>query len=351
MQKFANVIVCVETSLLKARVLASIVLLLATVGPALATDISGEKSGPLVFVSENKSTFSEIISGVPAENSIQIHGHLHMPKRPPSKVPAAVILPGAGGFDEDDDRSLVKALNEIGIAVLAFDPNKARNIPQWQVAARTISDAMRVCDAYGGLKALSMHPRIDSERVAAIGRSRGGSVVLLAASEVIRRSLTNEELRFAAHIGIYPGCYAQLMEPEFTGAPVLMLLAEKDNVTPARSCLDYMERIKATGNPIRAIVYDKAAHGFTKSALHARTVEVKGLADVSRCINRHLLVQNDGSWYFPHEEKTYDSQPSFYDLNGDCAVSDRGVIGDPSKVRKKSFSDIQSFLKEVLALQ
>jgi len=316
-----------------------------------AKETARNEGGPLTFVSENRPTFKDIIERGVQDNSIYIQGHLYMPKRPDAKVPAAVILPGAGGFDEDDDRALVNALNEVSIAALAFDPNKARNISEWPVAARVISDAMRVCDAFGALKALSVHPGIDSKRVAVIGRSRGGLVALLTASEIIRRALVGNELVFAAHIAVYPGCHVQMKEPNFTGAPILMLLAEKDNVTPARLCLDYMGRIKTHGHPIQAITYKGAAHGFTKSTLYRRTIKLKELPDVSKCIDRHLLVQNDGSWYFSYKNKVLDTEPSFYDLNADCVRPAQGVIGDPTGVRIQSFKDIQTFLKEVFALQ
>ena len=121
--------------------------------------------------------------------------------------------------------------------------------------------------------------------------------------------------------------------------------------TPARECLEYAERIRSAGHSIKETTYKGAAHGFTKSALARRTVKVRGLPDNTKCTDRHLLLQGDGSWHFPHANKVFDTQPWYLDLRTDCSRPNQGVVGDPTGVRQRSHKDIQAFLREVFVLQ
>ena len=69
-------------------------------------------------------------------------------------------------------------------------------------------------------------------------------------------------------IALYPGCTAQLRRrPEAPGpyrptAPLLILIGEKDDWTPAEPCRQLAEASAAAGYPVRIKIYPDAHHSF-----------------------------------------------------------------------------------------
>ena len=187
-----------------------------------------------------------------------------MPKEVGGKVPAVIILHGAGGVN-DHYFEVADMLNKMGIAAFVVDSFKPRGILSGveSVLKKLFhSYSTRIADAYAALELLSTHPKIDKRRIAVMGYSHGAKVALFVASEKIRWSFIADDLQFAASIAYYPGCLPQFRDIDFTDAPVLMLLAEKDNICPVEACLDYAQRIKDSGADVKVIVFKGAHHQF-----------------------------------------------------------------------------------------
>ena len=312
-------------------------------------NLSKGGKGEIFFYGPNTSTFKDILVGGGSDDRVIIFGDLKMPKKSSGKVPVAIISHGLSGVREDDS-VVARAMNDIGMAAFIIDHNKSRNISSGEEANRKISDAMRVADVYAALKVLSTHPEIDSHRIAVIGRSRGGSTALFAASEKIRQSFCKGDLRFAAHVAFYPVCHVQFRNIKFTGAPILMLLAEKDNITPAAMCMDYAKRIESSGTNVKIVVYKGAHHAFTSPRLSGQARSHPHLADYSNCLDRYVQLQDDGTWFFPYMQKTFDKYTDWDELTADCQLKGKGKIGDPRRARKKSLKELQTFFKQIFDL-
>ena len=125
---------------------------------------------------------------------------------------------------------------------------------------------------------------------------------------------------------------------------MLMMLGEKDNITPAKICIDYSERIKQAGLPIETIIYPGAAHGFTDAKLSGKTVRHKVLADYSKCIDRSVQMNFDCTWFYPFKNQIFEDYVDWNDLTSDCRKNGQGEIGDPSKVRKQFYQDLKTFI-------
>ncbi len=140
----------------------------------------------------------------------------------------------------------------------------------------------RAMDAYGALAALRALPYVDGKRVGIMGNSHGGWTTLAAmfVPNDANGALAQEKRDgFAAAIALYPSC-----APEFgawsttkfrylgpvTGysgvyqpiAPLLILIGEKDDWTPAESCRELAERSRAAGYPVEIKIYPDAHHAF-----------------------------------------------------------------------------------------
>lgn len=154
------------------------------------------------------------------------------------------------------------------------DPSPSRN---------EVSPSRRVSDAYAALAYLRTFPYVDGQRVGLMGGSHGGSTVLAAmVAEEGKRELlgSGRHAGFAAAVALYPGCAAQLgswrvvrqfgPSGQITGyvgvynpiGPVLILIGEKDDWTPAEPCRKLTETAQRAGYPVMIKIYPGAHHSF-----------------------------------------------------------------------------------------
>jgi dienelactone hydrolase len=130
-----------------------------------------------------------------------------------------------------------------------------------------------VAEAYAAFRLLAEHPNIDADRIAILGFSFGGEVAYLAAFERLRATFLPTAARFAAHVAVYPaGVYGGVAEQGgFTGAPILMLLGEKDDNLPVSKVQDYLAYARKAGmpQPFELEIYPGAWHAWTVPGLGA----------------------------------------------------------------------------------
>jgi hypothetical protein len=76
------------------------------------------------------------------------------------------------------------------------------------------------------------------------------SPVAQNSSMMVRRELRRTgSLPFALHDPIVPDCMGQFRNTVTTGRPIFYMVAELDDLTPAKPCLEYVDRMRAAGNP------------------------------------------------------------------------------------------------------
>jgi dienelactone hydrolase len=115
-----------------------------------------------------------------------------------------------------------------------------------------------------------------------MGGSHGGSSALAAIADVA--SNAKQKSRFAAAIALYPGCggaignwtvnRAKDAKHRITGysgvfkplAPLLILIGEADDWTPAEPCRRLAEASRQAGHPVDIVVYPGAHHSFDSLA-------------------------------------------------------------------------------------
>lgn len=74
-------------------------------------------------------------------------------------------------------------LRSWGYATLVVDSFRSRGLGEVCTDALALTGNQRIPDAYGALKILSTHPKIDRARIALMAFSHGGIVTLTAAME------------------------------------------------------------------------------------------------------------------------------------------------------------------------
>nr|WP_326528150.1 dienelactone hydrolase family protein [Rhodoferax sp.] len=194
--------------------------------------------------------------------------------------PAVVMVHGCGGaFGKNGalnarHRMWGEYLAGQGYVALMLDSFSARGFRQIctiKFSERTLKEADRTGDAYAALAYLRQLPQVDPARIALLGWSHGGGVTLNAISHPPDKS-TAAAGGFRAAVALYPGCTARSKRADkfHPYAPLLLLMGEADDWTPAAPCQSLASVVAARGEPMQIITYPETYHDFDNPALTAR---------------------------------------------------------------------------------
>jgi dienelactone hydrolase len=231
----------------------------------------------------------------PVSSGIEVNGQ-HIPAallKPdgPGPFPAVVIMhdcSGLGPLSSGGPDRWAKELVKQGYVVITPDSFTPRGYPNGVCTDSSpgrarVNPFRRVPDAYAALAHLRTLPYVDGSRVGVMGGSHGGSTTLTAVvAPGSDRDLLAKEKRagFAAAVALYPGCEGPLGPwrasrqtgvsgpvAEYTGVyravtPLLILIGEKDDWTPAETCRKLTEVSQAAGYPVTIKIYPGAHHSF-----------------------------------------------------------------------------------------
>jgi dienelactone hydrolase len=124
----------------------------------------------------------------------------------------------------------------------------------------------RFDDAIGALRYLQTRPDVRADRVAAIGWSQGGVYAMAVINgpsleRARRRGVELPAAGFAASVGMYPGgCFSLVKEQVVR--PLLVLIGEADDWTPAATCREMVAAMHARGAHATIVTYPGAYHYF-----------------------------------------------------------------------------------------
>lgn len=235
------------------------------------TDLSGGQTGRIEFQSTTPQHPWAMV--YKTANRIQpqvVFGDLLMPRNIPAgtKVPAVVASHGSDGVASHYYDLWAKELNNAGIAVFIIDSYKPRGFDKHTPETRNQQNATaNISDALHALKILATHPKIDSGKIFNIGWSTGGRVAMYGAFPAYLRTVVDAPLKWAGSVAMYPsGCQTRYRVENLgtNPAPLLMLLGGADDVTPAKQCVEYADKLKAAGHNVEYKIYPKAYHAFDR---------------------------------------------------------------------------------------
>lgn len=288
---------------------------------------------PLLVRAQGLPGSESVILRVDAES---IYAHLFRPAAG-GRRPAMVIVHGFGGVSDAREGFWARELAAFGLASLVIESFTARGVGSSIDDQSRVSTAQGLRDAYAALGYLAQQDFIDARRIGVMGMSWGGTVALRAAD----RRRQGDGPGFAASIPLYPGCVAQYRNPQ-PGAPLLVLIGERDDYTGVKTCVDYVERIRAAGGSAQVRVYRDAHHGFDGNAREIFSPQAQNYRE---CV---LLIEDDGTTTYGRTGEPLDSAQKAFDLmRRDCMRSGATVGGNP-RARTQALRDVKAFLKTTL---
>ena len=180
--------------------------------------------------------------------------------------PAVVQLHGCGGLEPESYR-WAHWFAEHGYVALVVDSFGPRHV---NGDCRSSPDepplTARFDDAFGALRYLQSLPYVQGDRVAAIGWSQGGVYAMSVVNgpsleRAKKRGVDLAAVGFAAGIGVYPGACFSLVNEQVI-RPLLVLIGGADDWTPAATCAQMVDAMRARGADATIVVYPGAYHYF-----------------------------------------------------------------------------------------
>jgi dienelactone hydrolase len=254
---------------------------------ALLGAVAAPEARALVAYTHDSVTVPSTTNGIPQD----LPAELYKPEGT-GPFPAIVIMhdcSGLGPRSSGAPARWAQLLATQGYVVILPDSFSPRGFPQGVCTAPSgnstpaVNPLPRAYDAFATLAYLRKQPFVDGAHIGVMGGSHGGATTLTIDSMPLGGAapLAQDKLHgFAAAIALYPGCGARFGNwsvrresgdhgavIEYFGtyqpvAPLLILVGEKDDWTPAEHCRVLAERAAAAGYPVTIKIYPGANHSF-----------------------------------------------------------------------------------------
>lgn len=304
-------------------------------------------SNQVTFQSASYVDFRQLLAREAPTATVTVTATLSFPDEARDRYPAVIVAHTIAGYLEANEGQYAAELRKAGYATLTYDSFAARGTTG--IALSRSGPGLwpsAVADAYAALRLLAGNPKIDANRIAFVGFSYGGEVAHLTAFEQLRAAVNPGPERFAAHVGFYPaGVFGAVAERgAYTGAPILMLLGEKDDNLPVSKVESYLAYAKAAASPapVEPVIYPGAYHAWTVPSLTTLRFYPE-YRSTKKC---PLILLGPGRpvLFVDGQMKPFD--PSTF---GACMSEAPGysMVYDAA-VRTKSFADAMAFLQRHL---
>jgi dienelactone hydrolase len=308
----------------------------------LAAGFLNVSGGAAIAMALEMPTFvTNVVPNTLSDRPVMLQTRLFLPDAPTLPIPAVVITPSSGGVRFEREIYYAEQLARAGIAALVIDSFGSRGLSNSVFDQRLFTRWEASNDAIAGLKWLHADARFKKDRIGVLGVSKGGVVALDTALAVRRRWMRVTDVKFAAHVAIAPGCTWINSSVETTGAPIFFMLAELDDVTPAKPCVERAKSLRVAGNSgIEVKIYKGAHHAW--EVLGPRPIFTPRMENYSKC----RVIQGDDARMTSVADGKEVPRAGWHEwARRSCLTLGGHCCGGTPELKRQATDDIIAFLK------
>jgi dienelactone hydrolase len=202
------------------------------------------------------------------------------------RLPVVILQHGSGGMAANVEM-WSREINALGISTLALDGFTGRGLTSVSANQALLGRLNFVLDIYRALDVLAKHPRVDPQRVALMGFSRGGQAALYASLKRFDKMWNRSGIEFAAYIPFYPDCATTFItDTDVADRPIRIFGGTQDDYNPIALCKAYVTRLSAAGRDAQVTEYPTASHAFDNPLGPVPPALVPGGQSVRHCTIR-----------------------------------------------------------------
>jgi dienelactone hydrolase len=233
-----------------------------------------------------------------SKSAVLLAGELRIPKPGTDKLSAVVLIPGCSGINSAHDR-WIQEINSIGVTTFVLDSLSGRGLVNTCIDQPQLDSLAMMVDAYRALGSLAQHPRIDPNRIAILGFSKGAVAAIYSSTQRFQQMHGPSDVQFAAHVGLYTPCDITYRDDnKTTGKPIRLFHGTADDWVAIEPCRKYAERLRSAGGDISLTEYSGAHHAYDYFYLK-EPVKVLQAPTIRNCLlaegnNGAILNSNSG---------------------------------------------------------
>ncbi len=251
------------------------------------------------------------------------------------KLPVVILMHGSGGMGANIE-AWAQKFNAMGVSTFAIDGFTGRGLTSVNTDQASLGRLNFILDIYGALALLAGHPRVDPDRIALMGFSRGGQAALYASLTRFHKMWNKSGAQFAAYIPFYPDCATSYAgETEVAAKPIRIFHGIPDDYNPVASCKPYIQRLRDAGRDITLTEYPDAQHGFDTPLNVGAVIVSTGAQTVRGCKIREaeggVLLNVSTQQAFSYKDECVQLNPH---VGGNAAATQAARIAVTDFVRQ-----------------
>lgn len=267
---------------------------------------NGVIGSALKVPSARPATYEDIIAGRPGQ-TVTLDAKLFLPAGTP-RFPVVVIVPGSGGVNAQQVRH-AQYLTSAGIGALLLDPFGGRGIRDTIADQGQMTFAESAYDVLAAAKALAALPEIEPSRIGAIGYSRGGHAVAMAAMAPVAAAVLGPGGHLAAAMPAYPWCGYQFLKPQSGLTAVRFLVAANDDWVSPIQCQAQAVAMMQGSERVSIRLFAGAFHGFDQEGRPVQT-----LPDAIKALDAPIAYMDEKGifWDFYVDQKVPGANDAYW---------------------------------------
>jgi dienelactone hydrolase len=239
-------------------------LAIAVVGPASAQNgVPKDAPGRIEAIPIQTLTISDeqFLKGDAYGRPTTIAGVLRVAQGS-GRLPLVVLVPGSGGMGAGTD-VWDRQFEAMGISTFMLDPFAGRGIVSTVVDQSQLGRLNGIIDLYRALSVLTAHPRVDPNRIAVMGFSRGGQTTLYSSLKRFHKMWNAGGIDPVAYIALYPVCITTYIDDtDVSDHPIRMFHGISDDYVEIGPCRAYFARLKGTAKDIQMTEFPDTWHAY-----------------------------------------------------------------------------------------